>query len=84
MKSTTVLHLPPVAGIVTDISPPPSGSSVLSWAPPDPPNGNILHYNIRVTDKDNGTIVVLIIDLSATTVDLKEYINSNGEFYVQV
>lgn len=45
---------------MTDFSEPADGSNVLSWSSPNPSNGIILHYNIRITPLDSEGIVMTI------------------------
>ena len=73
-----------VAGTVTDFYQPTNSSSVLSWSPPNPPNGVILYYNIRITHLDSGDVVATADAFSNTTIDVSDYIDSNGEFSVEV
>ena len=59
-------------------------SSALSWSPPNPPNGIILYYNIRITHSDSGELVATVEAFSNTTIDISDYIDSNGKFNVEV
>ena len=63
---------------------PTDSSSVLSWSPPNPPNGIILYYNIRITHSDSGELVATVEAFSNTTIDISDYIDSNGNFNVEV
>ena len=56
------------------ISEPDSGSTVVSWSPPDPPNGAILYYNIRINNSDNGDLVAFIQEQNVTNIDVAEYL----------
>jgi hypothetical protein len=62
-----------VAGMVSGISPPEEGSTVVSWSPPFPPNGVILYYNVRITRADNGELLVFIKELNDTKIDITNY-----------
>ena len=64
----------------------PSDGSTVSWSPPDPPNGMIIYYNIRITHVDSGELHVewLIEVLMDTSIDVSDYVASNGDFNVQV
>ena len=73
-----------VAGMVTMISEPDSGSTVVSWSPPDPPNGVILYYNIRINNSDNRDLVAFIQEQRATSIDVAVYGESGGEYTVEV
>ena len=67
------------------ISEPDSGSTVVSWSPPDPPNGVILYYNIRISNADNGDLVAFIEGKNATSIDVAGFIgDSGGEYTVEV
>ena len=72
-----------VAGMVTMISTPDSGSTV-SWSPPDPPNGVILYYNIRINNSDNGDLVAFIQEQNVTSIDVAVYGESGGKYTVEV
>jgi len=63
---------------------PTDSSSVLSWFPPNPPNGIILYYNIRITHSDSRELVATVEAFSNTTIDISDYIDSNGKFNVEV
>ena len=73
-----------VAGMVTMISAPDSGSTVVSWSPPDPPNGIILYYNIRINNSDNGDLVAFIQEQNVTSIDVALYGESGGKYTVEV
>ena len=73
-----------VAGIVMETYKLTDSSSVLSWSPPNPPNGIILYYNIRITHSDSGELVATVEAFSNTTIDISDYIDSNGKFNVEV
>ena len=34
----------------------PLDGSTVSWSPPDPPNGMIIYYNIRITHTESGEL----------------------------
>jgi len=72
-----------VAGTVTGIEPPSNGSTV-SWSPPDPPNGVIIFYNIMITHMDSGELEQLIEVFNETSIDISNYVDSNGDYNVQV
>ena len=74
-----------VAGIVSVINPPEEGSTVVSWPPPVPPNGDILYYNVRITRADNGELLVFIEQLGKPEVDIANYDYEPGvEYNVEV
>ena len=71
--------------MVSDIIPPEEGSTVLSWSPPVPPNGDILYYNVRITRADNGELLVFITELSDTKIDVTNYDYEPGvEYNIEV
>ena len=59
--------------MVSGISTPEEGSTVVSWSPPFPPNGVILYYNVRITRADNGELLVFIKELTDTKIDITNY-----------
>ena len=63
---------------------PDSGSIVVSWSPPDPPNGVILYYNIRINNSDNGDLVAFIQEQNVTSIDVALYGNAEGKYTVEV
>ena len=73
-----------VAGIVSDITVPEvsEGGSVVSWSSPVPPNGVILHYNIRISRNDTGELVVFIEEFNARQLDVTQYNIERHEAYV--
>ena len=66
---------------MTDIA---TDSSTVSWSPPNPPNGIIIYYNIRITHPDSGEVEQSIKIINDTSIDISNYITSNGDFFVQV
>ena len=78
------LYIFSVPGMVTMISEPDSGSTVVSWSPPDPPNGDILYYNIRIINSDSGDLVAFIQEQKVTTIDVAVYGEPGGEYTVEV
>ena len=66
------------------ISAPDSGSTVVRWSPPDPPNGVILYYNIRINNSDNGNLVAFIQEQNVTSIDVAVYGESGGKYTVEV
>ena len=73
-----------VAGTVSDIPDPDSGSTVVIWSPPVPPNGDILYYNVRISNADTGELILLVIELYDTRIDISRYANTDGELTVEV
>ena len=69
---------------MSDIPEPDSGSTVVSWSPPVPPNGVILYYNVRISNTDTGELVLLVKELNASTLDISRYTNTDGGFSVEV
>ena len=72
--------------MVSDITPPEEGSTVVSWSPPVPPNGVILYYNVKITRADNGELLVFISELNDTKIDVTNYNfhKSGVEYSIQV
>ena len=58
--------------------------TVVSWSPPDPPNGIILYYNVRITNADNGDLLIVFDGLNATSIDVAKYEETGGEYNVEV
>ena len=56
----------------------------VSWSPPDPPNGMIIYYNIMITHVDSGELEQLIEVFNETSIDVSDYVDSNGDYNVQV
>lgn len=57
----------------------------LAWSPPEPPQGIILHYNIRITSPTtNQEIVPLVEGVTDTFFDLRPYVLSDGEYLIEV
>ena len=71
-----------MAGTVSDIPVP--RDSVVSWAPPNPPQGIILYYNIRITQSDTGELVELILEFNSTSLDMFNHVESDGIYKVEV
>ena len=46
---------------------------VLSWSPPVPLNGVILHYNVIITRADTGELVRRVDVFEGQSIDLTEY-----------
>ena len=60
------------------------GSSVFSWSPPVPPNGVIVYYNIRISRKDTGEVVILLQQLDELEIDVARYGEVGDVFTVEV
>ena len=48
-------------------------NGVLSWSPPVPPNGVILHYNVIITRADTGELVRRVDVFEGLSIDLTVY-----------
>ena len=62
-------------------------SEIISWQPPAEPNGEILHYNIRIyrVDRDgNQELVDIVSEVQATTFDFSTRGLSVGTYNIQV
>ena len=70
------------AGTVSDISAP--HDSVVSWSPPNPSQGIILYYNIRITLSGTQELVRLILEFKSTSIDVSSEVTSDGTYKVQV
>ena len=62
----------------------PLDGSTVSWSPPDPPNGMIIYYNIRITHTESGELEWFIELFTGISIDVSDYVDSNGYFSVQV
>ena len=56
--------------------------STVSWTPPDPPNN--IFYNIRITRVDSEGLKQIIEVFTDTSMDISEYVDSNGDFLISV
>ena len=54
---------------------------VLSWSPPVPPNGVILHYNVIITRADTGELVRRVDVFEGLSIDLTAYGGEIGMDY---
>ena len=65
----------------------PNSSSVylnqLVWAPPDPPQGDIIHYNIRITSADSDKLA-LVEGVRDAFLDVRAYVPSSGDYLIEV
>ena len=78
---TEAHYISTVAGTVMDLEP---SDSTVSWFPPDPPNGMIIYYNIRITHVDSGEVEWFVEVFNETSIDVSDYVDSNGDYNVQV
>ena len=67
----------------------PNSSSVylnqLVWAPPDPPQGDIIHYNIRITSADSDEdILALVEGVRDAFLDVRAHVPSSGDYLIEV
>ena len=62
----------------------PLDGSTVSWSPPDLPNGMIIYYNIRITHTESGELEWFIELFTGISIDVSDYVDSNGYFSVQV
>ena len=79
---TEAHYISTVAGTVMDFEP--SDGSTVSWSPPDPSNGMIIYYNIRITHVDSGELEWFVEMFNETSIDVSDYVDSNGDYNVQV
>ena len=57
----------------------------LIWSAPDPPQGDILYYNAKISSTGNGEVIVPFVDeIYTTELDIRHYATLNGTFSVQV
>ena len=54
--------------------------NVVRWLPPDPPRGNILYYNVRISNDE----IDMMVNISGTQLHLKDYVTSDGIYSVKV
>ena len=69
-----ILLLIPVSGPLNDLraNSPDNSTLVISWKPPNTPNGNIISYTVRIENLRDGTILRNIMDHSAAITNLTE------------
>ena len=67
--------------MVTMISEPDNGSTVVSWSPPDPRNGVILYYNVRISNED---MTILPKEVNGTTIDIADHVSKDCTHSVEV
>ena len=57
----------------------------LVWAPPDPPQGDIIHYNIRITSAGSDEdIPALVEGVRDAFLDVRAHVPSNGDYQIEV
>ena len=63
-------------------------SDIISWQPPSEPNGDILHYNIRIYHLDRGVgnqeLVDTVSEVQETTFDFSTRGLNTGTYNIQV
>ena len=57
---------------------------LLSWSPPVPPNGVILHYNVIISTATTGEVVSTIEEWDKLTIDVSKYGEINIDYNVTV
>ena len=57
---------------------------LLSWSPPVPPNGVILHYNVIISTATSGEVVSIIEDWDQLNIDVSNYGDINMDYNVTV
>ena len=57
---------------------------LLSWSPPVPPNGVILHYNVIISTATSGEVVSIIDEWEQLTIDVSNYGEINMDYNVTV
>ena len=57
---------------------------LLSWSPPVPPNGVILHYNVIISTATTGEVVSIIEDWDQLNIDVSNYGEINMDYNVTV
>ena len=57
---------------------------LLSWSPPVPPNGVILHYNVIISTATSGDVVSIIEDWDQLNIDVSNYGEINMDYNVTV
>ena len=64
-----------VGGTVTNIFKPTEDSTVVSWLPPQPPNGIIHSYRVGINHLNSGerAVTVTWFDASVTSIDISRY-----------
>ena len=57
----------------------------LIWSAPDPPHGNILYYNARISSTGIGEVLVpFVTEIYATEINVRLYTSIDGEYNVEV
>ena len=55
------------------------------WAPPDPPHGLIIHFNVKISSVINETEVYAQVEgVNDTFLDVRPYVLSDGDYLIQV
>ena len=55
------------------------------WAPPDPPHGLIIHFNVKISSVINETEVYAQVEgVNDTFLDVRPYVLSDGVYLIQV
>ena len=57
---------------------------LLSWSPPVPPNGVILHYNVIISTATSGEVVSIVEEWEQLTIDVSNYGEINMDYNVTV
>ena len=57
---------------------------LLSWCPPVPPNGVILHYNVIISTATSGEVVSIIEEWDQLNNNVSNYGNINMDYNVTV
>ena len=57
---------------------------LLSWSPPVPPNGVILHYNVIISTATSGELVSIIEEWDQLNIDVSNYGDINMDYNVTV
>ena len=57
---------------------------LLSWSPPVPPNGVILHYNVIISTATTGEVVSIIEDWDQLNIDVSNYGEINMDYIITV
>ena len=55
------------------------------WSAPDPPQGIILHYNMRISSASSGEVIVPLVEgIENTFFDVRPYALSDGDYFIEV
>ena len=55
------------------------------WAPPDPPQGRIIHYNVKITSVTNEMEIFAEVEgVTDGFFDVRPYVPYDGDYFIEV